>query len=176
MRPASDDPATREALAAHQGGGLRWLVGGAVAFALGVLLGVAAVAVAGSTGRRFPGVGLVVVVLVLGGTAAAVAGAGALVRTHRWTRALARTPWQNGRLRVAGPAVIAFEPAGYDELDPGDQPVRLRLLSTAVWRTRAVQAMNGAEVHAAPVGAREWVMTAEGLGTLYGARVTGRRR
>jgi hypothetical protein len=161
---------------AHQAGGLRWLLGGGIAVALGVLLGVAVVAIVGSTGRRFPGAGLVVVVLVFAGTVAAVAGAGALLRTHRWARALARTPWQFGRLRIAGPAIIAFEPAGYDELDPDDEPVHLRLLSTAVWRTRAVQALDGAEVRAAPVGGREWVLTADGAGTLYGARRAARRR
>ena len=176
MPPAFDDPRTRDALAAHQAGGLRWLFGGAIAVVLGVLLGVAIVNLVGSTGRRLPGAGVAVVVLVLVGTIAAVAGAGALLRTHRWARALARTPWQSGRLRIAGPAIIAFEPDGYDELDPDDEPVRLRLLSTAVWRTRAVQAMDGAEVRAAPVGPREWVLTADGLGTLYGARVTARRR
>jgi hypothetical protein len=174
--PASSDPATREALSAHQAGGLRWLLGGGIAVVLGVLLGVAVVALVGSTGRRLPGAGIVVVVLVLVGAIAAVAGAGALLRTYRWARGLARTPWQAGRLRIAGPAIIAFEPAGYDELDPDDEPVRLRLLSTAVWRTRAVQALDGAEVRAAPVGRREWVLTADGLATLYGARVTARRR
>jgi hypothetical protein len=68
------------------------------------------------------------------------------------------------------PAVIAFEPAGYDELDPTAEPVRLKLLSTAVWRTRAVQALDGAEVLAAPVGGRQWVLTADGLNTVVGAR------
>jgi hypothetical protein len=50
--------------------------------------------------------------------------------------------------------------------------VRLRLLSTAVWRTRTVQALDGAEVLAAPVGSNQWVLTAEGLPTLFGARVS----
>ncbi len=166
-----NDPRTREALAAHQAGALRWLLGGAIAIVLGVLLGVAVVAIVGNTGRRFPGAGLVVLVLVAAGTVAAVAGTGALLRTRRWTRALAGTAWQEGRLRIAGPAIIAFEPAGYDELDPDDHPVQLRLLSTAVWRTRAVQGLDGAEVRAAPVGAGQWVLTADGLDTLYGARV-----
>ena len=85
------------------------------------------------------------------------------------------TPWQNGRLRIAGPAIIAFEPAGYDELDPDDERVRLRLLSTAVWRTRAVQGMDGAEVRAAPVGGGQWVLTADGLDTVIGARTVRRR-
>jgi hypothetical protein len=161
------------ALAAHQAGSLRWLGGGVIAVVLGVLLGVAAVALAGS-GRRVPLLGLVVVVLVLVGLVGVVAGTGALMRTFRWRRALATTPWQTGRLRIAGPAVIAFEPEGFDELDPEQEPVRLRLLSTAVWRTRTVQALDGAEVLAAPVGGRQWVLTAEGLPTLFGARVVPR--
>jgi hypothetical protein len=157
-------------LDAHQVGALRWLGGGVIAVVLGVLLGVGVVALAGSTGIRIPGLGLLVVVLVLLGTAAVIAGTGALLRTRRWRRALATTPWQTGRLRIAGPAVIAFEPAGYDELDPSAEPVRLKLLSTAVWRTRAVQALDGAEVLAAPVGGRQWVLTADGLNTVVGAR------
>jgi hypothetical protein len=168
--PAGEDPQTRTALAAHQAGGLRWLGGGVIAMVLGVLLGTAVVAVAGSTGRRLPVVGLVVLVLVLGGVIAVVAGAGALLRTVRWRRALAVTSWQTGRLRTAGPAIMAFEPGGYDELDPEDEPVRLRLLSTAVWRTRAVQGLDGAEVRAAPVGRGQWVLTGDGLGTVVGAR------
>jgi hypothetical protein len=158
-------------LDAHQVGALRWLGGGVIAVVLGVLLGVGVVALAGSTGIRIPGLGLLVVVLVLLGTAAVIAGTGALLRTRRWRRALATTPWQTGRLRIAGPAVIAFEPAGYDELDPSAEPVRLKLLSTAVWRTRAVQALDGAEVLAAPVGGRQWVLTADGLNTVVGARM-----
>jgi hypothetical protein len=168
--PASDDAVTRDALDAHQAGALRWLIGGAIAIVLGVLLGVALVELADSGGRRYPIVGLLVVVLVAVGTVAVIAGVGALMRTRRWRRALAGTPWEAGRLRIAGPAIIAFEPAGFDELDPDDEPVRLRLLSTAVWRTRAVQGLNGAEVRAAPVGGGQWVLTADGLGTLYGAR------
>jgi hypothetical protein len=149
---------------------MRWLGGGVIAVVLGVLLGVGVVALAGSTGTRVPGLGLLVVVLVLGGTFAAVAGTGALLRTRRWRRALAAIPWQSGRLRIAGPTIIAFEPAGYDELDPTAEPVRLTLLSTAVWRTRAVQRLDGAEVLAAPVGGRQWVLTADGLDTVVGAR------
>jgi hypothetical protein len=99
-----------------------------------------------------------------------VAGVGGLVRTVRWRRALAGTAWRTGRLRIAGPAIIAFEPEGYDELDPDDERLHLRLLSTAVWRTRAVQGLHDAEVRVAPVGARQWVITADGLPTLYGAR------
>jgi hypothetical protein len=173
---ASDDPVTREALSAHQAGALRWLVGGAIAIVLGVLLGAAVVAIAENTGRRFPGAGLVVLALLLAGGIAVAAGVGALLRTFRWQRALAATPWQNGRLRIAGPAIIAFEPAGYDELNPDDEPVRLRLLSTAVWRTRAVQGLDGADVRAAPVGGGKWVLTADGMGTVYGARVARSRR
>ena len=45
--------------------------------------------------------------------------------------------------------------------------MRLRLLSTAVWRTRAVQRLDGAEVRAAPVGGGQWVLTADGLDTVY---------
>ena len=161
------------ALAAHQAGSLRWLGGGVIAGVLGVLLGVAAVALAGS-GRRVPLLGLVVVVLVLVGLVGVVAGTGALMRTFRWRRALATTPWQTGRLRIAGPAVIAFEPEGFDELGPEQGPVRLRLLSTAVGRTRTVQALDGAEVLAAPVAGRQWVLTADGLPTLFGARVVRR--
>ncbi|MDP9428126.1 MAG: hypothetical protein M3Q47_04270, partial [Actinomycetota bacterium] len=78
--------------------------------------------------------------------------------------------WQTGVLRIAGPAVLAFEPEGYDELDPTADPVRLQLTSTAVWRTRAVQQLHDAVVRAAPVGPREWVLTADGVPTLYGAR------
>lgn len=167
MRPAAEDPETAAALAAHQAGGIRWLAGGATAAVLGVLLGAAAVSLA-SDGRRLPGVGLLVILLVLGGVAFALAGGGAVLRTVRWRRALEVTPWRTGSLRIAGPAVIAFEPAGYDEL--ADEPVRLRLLSTAVWRTRAVQQLDGAQVRAAPVGEREWVLTADGLGTVVGAR------
>jgi hypothetical protein len=169
--PAAEDPHTSTALAAHQAGALRWLGGGVIAVVLGVLLGVAAVTLAG-TGRRIPLLGVVVIVLVLVGVVGIVAGTGALLRTYRWRRALATTPWQTGRLWVSGPAIIAFEPAGYDELDPEGERVRLRLLSTAVWRTRTVQALDGAEVLAAPVGGNQWVLTAEGLPTLFGARVS----
>jgi hypothetical protein len=168
--PAGEYLHTRTALAAHQAGALRWLGGGIIAVVLGVLLGAAAVALA-ENGRRVPALGLVVLVMVLVGLVAVVAGTGALLRTYRWRRALATTPWQPGRLRIAGPAVIAFEPAGFDELDPDQRPVRLRLLSTAVWRTRVVQGLNGADVLAAPVGGSQWVLTADGLPTLFGARV-----
>ena len=175
MPPAAEDPRTRPALDAYQASGLRWLAGGAIAVVLGVLLGVAVVAVAGNSDRRIPGAGLVVVTLVLLGVAAAIAGTGALLRSHRWRQGLASTPWQSGRLRIAGPAVLAFEPPGFDELDPAAEPVHLRLLSTTVWRTRAVQRMDGAEVQAAPVGRGEWVLPAAGLDTVVGARTVGRR-
>jgi hypothetical protein len=171
--PAADDPHTRTALEAHQAGALRWLGGGVIAVVLGVLLGVAAVALADG-GRRVPGLGLAVIALVLLGLSGVMAGTGALLRTRRWQRGLAATPWQTGRLRIAGPAIIAFEPEGYDELDPMHEPVRLQLLSTAVWRTRAVQDLDGGEVRAAPVGADQWVLTAEGLPTLYGAKAVRR--
>jgi hypothetical protein len=174
VHPADRDPTTRAALEGYQAGAIRWLGGGAIAVVLGVLGGAAAVSVAES-GRRLPGVGLVVVVLVVGGVAAAVAGTGALVRVRRWRRALAGRPWITGRLRVAGPSVLAFEPEGYDELDPDDEPVRLRLMSTSVWRTRAVQQLNGAEIRAARVDEHEWLLTAEGLETLFGAREVRRR-
>ncbi len=127
------------------------------------------------SGRRLPGVGLVIVVLVVGGTAAVVAGTGALLRVRRWRRALRTRGWLRGVLRIAGPAVISFEPEGYDELDPDDEAVRLRLMSTAVWRTRAVQQFDGGVIRAALVGEREWVLTAEGEETLYGAREVRRK-
>lgn len=157
------------ALSAHQAGGVRWLGGGVIAVVLGVLLGAAAITVAES-GRRLPGAGLVVIVLVVGGAVGMLAGVGALLRTARWRRALLVTPWETGRLRIAGPAVVAFEPEGYDELDPHSERVLLRLLTTAVWRTRAVQRLDDAEVRAAPVRDGEWVLTADGLDTLVGAR------
>ena len=174
MHPASEDPSTRTALEAHQVGALRWLGGGAIAVVLGVLLAVAAVSIARNSGRRVPAAGVVVVVLVLGGLVAIGVGAGALVRTHRWRRGLAATPWRTGTLRIAGPAALSFEPDGYDELL--DEPVRLRLLSTAVWRARAVQALDGGSVRAAPVGNGRWVLTADGLGTVFGAREVAARR
>ena len=167
MRPAADEPSTAAVLAAYQASGIRWAAGGAIAVVLGVLLGAAGAALA-ADGRRLPGVGLLVILLVLGGGAAAIAGGGALLRATRWQRALRAMPWQVGRLRIAGPAVIAFEPLGFDEL--ADEPVHLRLLSTAVWRTRAVQRLDGAEVRAAPVSGTEWVLTADGLDTVVGAR------
>jgi hypothetical protein len=101
-----------------------------------------------------------------------VAGFGAWVRTRRWSAALARTDWRIGVLRIAGPAVLQIEPLGLDDL--ADEPLRLRLMSTAVWRTRAVQQLNGADVRYAEVSPREWVLTADGAGTLYGARTVTR--
>jgi hypothetical protein len=173
--PAGEDPQTRTALAAYQAAALRWLGGGVIAVVLGILLGVAAVAVAGNSGRRIPAAGILVLLLVLGGSAAVVAGAGALLRTVRWRRALSATGWQTGTLRIAGPSIVAFEPTGYDELDPTADRVHLRLLSTAVWRTRAVQRLDGGQVLAAPVGNEQWVLTADGLGTIVGARSVRRR-
>jgi len=174
VRPAADDPETRTSLAAHLAGAIRWLAGGAMAVVLGVLLGAAAVAMVGN-GRRIPGLGVAVVVLVFIGIVGVVAGCGALVRSLRWRRGLATTPWRTGRLHIAGPAILAFEPDGYDELDPDAERVQLRLLSTAVWRTRAVQRLNGADVLAAPIGRGQWVLTADGLGTVVGARAVRRR-
>jgi hypothetical protein len=174
VHPAPDDPATPAALTGYQAGAIRWLGGGVIAVVLGFLGGAAAVAVA-EGGRRLPGVGLVVVVLVIGGAAAVVAGTGALLRVRRWRSALAAGGWQRGVLRIAGPAVISFEPEGFDEWDPDDEPVRLRLMSTSVWRTRAVQALHDAEICATRVGEREWVLTAEGLETVFGAREVRRR-
>jgi hypothetical protein len=116
----------------------------------------------------------VVVALVFGGLAAVVVGLGSLVRARRWAAALATTSWRLGRLRVAGPSALAIEPLGFDELS--DEPLRLQLLSTAVWRTRTVQRLADADVSYAPVSDREWVLTADGAGTVFGARVAGRRR
>ena len=170
MHPAGDDPQTRTALAAHQAGALRWLGGGVIAVVLGVLLAIAAVAVAESRGERLPGAGLAVVVLVFVGVIAVGVGTGALVRTVRWRRALTAARWRTGTLHLAGPAIIAFEPDQFE-----DEPVHLRLLSTAIWRARAVQSLNDAEVRAAPVGGSQWVLTADGLGTIVGARSVRRR-
>ena len=169
MTAAADDPRTSTALAAHQMGALRWLGGGVIAVVLGVLLGVAAVQVAGGGGQRLPGAGIGALALVLAGAAGIGVGVGALLRTRRWRQGLATTSWRTGTLRVSGPAVISFEP--YD----GDD-VRLRLLSTSVWRTRAVQALDGATVRAAPVGGSQWVLTTEDAAAVYGARTatTGR--
>ena len=170
---ALDDPQTRTALAAHQAGALRWVGGGAVAVVLGVLLAAAAVRIARDSGERLPGAGLLVLGLVLGGAVALGIGVGGLVRTRRWARALAATSWRPGRLRVAGPSVLHVEPAGFDELT--DEPLRLRLMSTAAWRARAVQRLADAEVAYAPVSPREWVLTADGAGTVFGAHGAGGR-
>lgn len=161
---ALDDPQTRTDLAATRAGALRWIGGGAVAVVLAVLLAVATVRVVADGGTRLPFAGLVVVALVLGGLAAAVAGAGSLLRVAAWTRALGAEPWRTGRLRVAGPAALRVEP------DDGGDDVDLRLLSTATWRTRAVQRLDGADIRFAPVAPDRWVLTAAGVGTLYGAR------
>ncbi|GAB3203083.1 hypothetical protein GCM10027261_43590 [Geodermatophilus arenarius] len=170
VQPAADDPHTRSALEGYRAGALRWLAGGLIAVVLAVLLGAVAVAVAEDRGRPLPLAGTVVVGLVVVGLVAVGAGLGALARALRWRRALAAVPWQRGLLRIAGPAIVAFEPEGYDEWDPTQEPVRLTLVSTSVWRTRQVQGLDGGEVRLAPVGPGEWVLTAEGLPTLYGAR------
>jgi hypothetical protein len=170
VQPATDDPHTRSALEGYRAGALRWLAGGVIAVVLAVLLGAVAISLAEDRGRPVPLAGMVVVVLVVGGIVAALAGLGALARALRWRRALSAVPWQRGLLRIAGPAIVAFEPEGFDEWDPTHEPVRLRLVSTSVWRTRQVQGLDGGEVRLAPVGTRQWVLTAEGLPTLYGAR------
>jgi hypothetical protein len=171
--PALDDPQTRTAVDALRAGAVRWLGGGLVALVLGVLLGAAVVRIVENGGARPPFAGLMVVLLVVGGVAVACIGLGSLVRARRWTSALARTDWQVGVLRIAGPAVLQVEPLGFDEYV--DAPLRLRLMSTAVWRTRAVQQLNGADIQYAEVSPREWLLTADGAGTVYGARVAGRR-
>jgi hypothetical protein len=175
VHPASDDPATQEALSALRGSALRWLVGGAGSFVLGVLLWVTVVAPAGGMEQGLSAPGLVVLVLVTLGAVVGVAGGGALLRPRRWERPLTRTEWQDGWLRITGPGLLDFQPAGLTGADPDLQPQRLRLLSTAVWRTRAVHRLHGREVRAAPVGRAEWVLTADGHRTLYGARVVGPR-
>lgn len=164
MPGALDDPQTRTDLAATRAGALRWIGGGAMAVVLAVLLAVAAVQLAESSGQRFPFAGLLVVVLVLLGVAGLVAGTGALLRVTGWTRGLATTSWRLGRLRIAGPANLLVEPA-----DGGDG-IQLRLLATATWRTRAVQRLADGEVRFADVGRGRWVLTADGAGTLFGAR------
>ena len=171
--PALDDPQTRTAVDALRAGAVRWLAGGVVAVVLGVLMGAAVVRIVHDGGDRPPLAGLLGVALVAGGLAVAAAGLGALLRTRRWAAALARTGWRTGVLRIAGPAVLRIEPLGFDEYT--DDPVRLRLMSTAVWRTRAVQQLNGAEIRYAEVSAAEWVLSADGAGTVYGARAAGRR-
>ena len=69
--------------------------------------------------------------------------------------------------------MVQVEPLGFDEFV--DEPLRLQLMSTAVWRTRAVQQLNGADIRYAEVSLKEWLLTADGAGTVYGARVAGRR-
>ncbi|WP_409329041.1 hypothetical protein [Trujillonella humicola] len=172
MQPASDDPATVAAMAAYRGGAVRWIGGGLVAAVLAVLAGVAVSSVVDGTGRRLPVVGLAVVTLLLVAPAAVAVGTGSLLRARRWAAALARTPWRPGVLRAGGPAVLSFEPYGGDR----DDAVRWLLLSTTLWRARAVQRLDGGEVRAVPVGGGEWVFTADGLGTLYGAQEPRPRR
>ncbi|MBB3676702.1 hypothetical protein [Modestobacter versicolor] len=171
--PALDDPQTRTAVDALRAGALRWLAGGVLAVVLGLLMGAAVVRIVENGGSRPPFAGLMVVALVAGGVAVTVVGLGSLVRVRRWTAALARTEWRSGLLRIAGPAVLQVEPLGFDEFT--DEPLRLQLMSTAVWRTRAVQQLNGADVRYAEVSEQEWLLTADGAGTLYGARAARRR-
>ncbi|MCO7222223.1 hypothetical protein [Klenkia sp. PcliD-1-E] len=161
MPGALDDPQTRAALAATRAGAVRWLAGGAVALVLAVLLAVATVQAA-QDGSRLPFAGLAVVALVLGGVAALVAGAGSLLRVARWSRALTAAPWRLGTLRIAGPATMRVATL--------DGDVDLRLQSTTIWRTRAVQRLDGQDVRVAEAGHDRWVLTADGAGTLYGAR------
>ncbi len=168
MPSALDDPQTRTDLAATRVGALRWVGGGAVAVVLGVLLAVATVRVTEDGGERVPFAGLLVVVLVIAGVAGLVAGVGSLLRVQAWTRGLAETQWRTGRLRIAGPALLRIDP----DDDAGE--VDLRLLSTATWRTRAVQRLADADVRVAMVGRDRWVLTADGAGTLYGARRAAR--
>ena len=162
--PALDDPQTRTDLAALRVGALRWLGGGLLAVVLGALLGTAVARIAVDGGSRPPGAGLLVLALVLGGVAAAGVGLGSLVRARRWTAGLAREPWRTGALRIAGPATLQVEP------DSDDEALQLQLMSTAVWRTREVQRLDGAGIRFAAVGPREWVLSADGAGTVYGAR------
>lgn len=164
---ALDDPQTRTDLAATRAGALRWIGGGAVAVVLAVLLAVATVRVTEDGGQRVPFAGLIVLALVLGGVAGMIAGTGALLRVAAWTRGLASTPWRPGRLRIAGPAALRVEP------DDGGDDVDLRLLSTATWRTRAVQRLADGDVRIARVGQDRWVLTADGMGTLFGAKTRG---
>jgi hypothetical protein len=172
VQPAADDPATAAALTAYRGGALRWVAGGVLAAVVAVLGGIAVAAVAEDTGRRVPVAGVAVVALLLWSPAAVAVGAGSLLRARRWGAALAGTPWTSGVLRAAGPAVLSFEPALPDLPDA----VHLRLESTTLWRARVVQGLDGAEVRAVPVGGGEWVFTADGLGTLFGAREPRARR
>ena len=175
MPSALDDPVTRDALTALRGSALRWLIGGVGALLLGVLVWGTVVVPAGGLGQGLSASGFVVLVLGTLGSVVGVAGGGALLRTRRWARALPRTEWQDGRLLVTGPGAVAFHPAVPDGPDADGRPVRLRLLSTAVWRTQAVHRLHGHEVRAAPVGGPEWVLTADGSRTLYGARVPASR-
>jgi hypothetical protein len=47
----------------------------------------------------------------------------------------------------------------------------LRLLTTLIWRARAVQRLDGAAVRAAPAGRGQWLLTGDGV--LFGARAGG---
>jgi hypothetical protein len=172
VQPAADDPPTAAALTAYRGGALRWVAGGVVAGVVAVLGGVAAAAVADETGRRVPVAGLVVVGLLVIAPAAVAIGVGSLLRARRWAQAMAVTPWWPGILRAAGPAVLSFEHGGPDE----PEAVRLQLETTTLWRARLVQGLDGGAVRALPVGGGEWVFTADGMGTVFGAREPRGRR
>ena len=172
-----DDPQTRAALAAHQAGALRWLGGGVIAVVLGVLLGVAAVADGRGDRPADPGRRA----RRPGARAGAAASARRWPGSARWCGPSAggarwrRSPGSWGRCASPGRRSSRSSREGYDELDPAE-PLQLQLLSTAVWRTRLVQGLDGAEVRGRlPVGRGQWVLTADGLGTLCGARVTRRR-
>ena len=113
-----DDPQTRTALAAHQAGALRWLGGGrhrrrprGASRGRGRGRG-------REPGRRVPVAGPAVIVLVLLGVIGAVGGCRRAAAQSALAPGAGRHAWQIGRLRIAGPAIIAFEPEGYDELDP----------------------------------------------------------
>jgi hypothetical protein len=157
MAPAGEDTRIRAALDAHRAGALTWLAGGLAALLAAFLVPLPA---------------LVVLVLVVGGATAAVIGVGALARSVRWRAAVQRGEWRPGRLRLAGPVVASFEPDGYDELDPDARLLPLRLLTTLVWRARAVERLDGAAVRVAPAGRGQWLLTGDGV--VFGART--RRR
>lgn len=112
---------------------------------------------------RVPGVGPALVALTLLAAGAVPIGVGVLLRARRFGQAMRREPWTMARLRVRGSDVVLL-PAG------GDEPVTARMLSTTRWRTKTVQGMDGQELWMLPAGARDLVLTADGTGTVYGAR------
>lgn len=112
--------------------------------------------------NRLPGVGPALVVLAVLAVGFLPIGLGVLRRALLWQRALRREPWQLARLRARVPVV---------ELIPVDgPPARARLQATTRWRSKTVQDLNGREVWMLPVGRRDFVLTADGTDTLYGAR------